>query len=142
LLKIRLSRVGKRAQPSFRIVVQEHTASPKGNFLEAFGFYQSATKSKEFKVDIDRIKYWMTKGAKPSPSLANLLKKNGVEGMDKYFTAPNKKRKKKGEEAAPTTAPAQAAAPKAEKPAEAPAPEAAPSPETQQAAPSGEPATK
>jgi small subunit ribosomal protein S16 len=134
--------------------VQEHTASPKGKFLESLGFYRPATNPKEFKVNMDRVKYFISKGAKPSPSLATLLKKNGMEGMDKYFTAPNKKRKKKGEEAeAKAAAPAAPAAPKAEKPAEPeapapaaeapaaePAPEAAPEQENQQAAPSGEPA--
>lgn len=120
MLKIRLSRTGKKAQPSFRIVVQEHTASAKGKFLEALGFYRPASNPKEFKVEMERVKYWISKGAQPSPTMANLLKKNGMEGMDKYFTAPNKKGKKKKEEAAVAGAPAQ--------------------PQTQQAAPSGEPA--
>jgi small subunit ribosomal protein S16 len=120
LLKIRLSRTGKKAQPSFRIVVQEHTASIKGKFVEMIGFYRPAVVPKEFKVDMEKVKFWISKGAKPSPTMANLLKKNGMEGMDQYLTAPNKKRKKKGEEAEQKPA-APAAAAAAPKPEQAPA---------------------
>jgi len=104
LLKIRLTRTGKHAQPSFRVVLQEHTSAAKGKFIEALGFYKPADKPKVLSVDAERVKYWISVGAKPSDTVAVLLKKNGFEGMDKYIEPRNKKRKSKKE---PVAQPAQ-----------------------------------
>lgn len=121
MLNIRLSRVGKNRQPSFRVVVQEHTAAVKGKFIEALGFYRPAINPKEFKVNVDRIKYWLSVGAQPSDTMAVLLKKEGVEGLDRYIAPRDRKRKSKSE--APAEKPAAAPqAPKAEAKVEAPAP--------------------
>lgn len=158
MLKIRLSRTGKKSQPSFRIVVQEHSAAVKGKFIEELGFYRPADNPKVFKVNVERVKHWVSVGAQPSDSLASLLKRNeNMEGMDKYIGPRDKKAKKKGGEAnkesetakndgakdeppkaeeAPTEAPAEASAPEAA-PAEEPAPEAAPE-EPAEAAPAEE----
>ena len=128
MLNIRLSRVGKNRQPSFRVVVQEHTRSVKGKFIEALGYYRPAINPKEFKVNIDRIKYWLSVGAQPSDSMAVLLKKEGVENLDRYIAPRNRKRKSKSEaktqaNSQPAAAPqAPKAEPKAETPVEAPAP--------------------
>jgi small subunit ribosomal protein S16 len=137
LLKIRLSRTGKKKQPSFRVVVQEHTSPIKGRFVEALGFYRPAEDPKVFNVDVDRVKHWISVGAQPSDTVAVLLKKQGLEGMDKFIEARNKKAKKKKaapeetKQAAPAPAPAEAPVapvaeeapveePKAETPAEPP----------------------
>lgn len=120
MLNIRLSRVGKNRQPSFRVVVQEHTAAVKGKFIEALGFYRPAINPKEFKVNVDRIKYWLSVGAQPSDTMAVLLKKEGVEGLDRYIAPRDRKRKSKSEAPAPQPA-ATPQAPKAEVKAEAPA---------------------
>lgn len=99
MLKIRLTRVGKHAQPSFRVVLQEHTSAAKGKFIEALGYYKPADKPKVLNVDGERVKYWISVGAKPSDTVAVLLKKNGFEGMDKYIEPRNKKRKSKKDKA-------------------------------------------
>ena len=78
MLKIRLSRTGKKNQPSFKVVVQEHTAPIKGKFVEELGFYRHAENPKVFKVNMERIKYWISVGAAPSDTLAVLLKKEGL----------------------------------------------------------------
>lgn len=70
---------------------------------------------------MDRVQYWIEKGAQPSDSFAVLLKKQGVSGMEKFIALRNKQTKSKK---APKEVPATPAAP-VEKPAEAPAPEAA-----------------
>lgn len=55
-------------------------------------------------MDLERIKHWMKLGAQPSDTVAVLLKKQGVEGMDKFIAPRTAKHKKKGEEkAAPAT---------------------------------------
>lgn len=65
-------RVGKKNQPSFRIIVTEKTRGPKsGRFVEKVGFYNPLTK--ERKVNAERIKYWMSVGAKLSATVHNLL---------------------------------------------------------------------
>ena len=81
MLKIRLSRTGKNSQPSFRVVVQEHTSPVKGKPIEALGYYRPAHTPKEFKINLDRIKHWMSVGAQPSDAIAVLLKQEGIDGL-------------------------------------------------------------
>jgi len=72
MLVIRFFRVGKKNQPSFKIVVTEKKrSSTRGRFVEQVGFYNPVTKEKILKAD--RIKYWLTVGAKPSPTIQNLF---------------------------------------------------------------------
>jgi small subunit ribosomal protein S16 len=113
MLRIRFSRAGKTGQPSFRIVVAPHTSPVKGRYLEMLGHYLPARKPKVITLHKERIAYWISKGALPSDSVAALLKKEGMENMDRYLEPRNKKRPKKSEE---TAAPA-AEKPAAEKPA-------------------------
>jgi len=77
MLVIRFFRVGKKNQPSFKIVVTDKKKPPKGGeFLEEVGFYNPLTKEKILKSD--RIKYWLSVGAKPSDTVHNLLVKEKI----------------------------------------------------------------
>lgn len=76
MLKIRLTRKGKKNKAFYRLVVAEHTSPVKGRFLEALGFLNPHTKERDFKND--RIKYWIEKGAQCSDSAHNLLVKAGI----------------------------------------------------------------
>jgi small subunit ribosomal protein S16 len=119
LLKIRLSRSGKKGQPSFRVLVQEHTSAVKGGrVVEEIGYYLPATNPKVFNVKKERVTYWMGVGAKPSPSLAVLLKKDGFSDMEKYLEPAKKKAKKKK---APAEEPAPSQAASTDAPVETPA---------------------
>ena len=71
MLKIRLSRIGKRGQAYFRVIVTEHTKKPKGEYLELLGTYNPHEKI--LNVKKDRIEHWVSKGAQPSPTVNNLL---------------------------------------------------------------------
>lgn len=71
MLKIRLTRRGKKNNAFYRLVVAEHTSPIKGRFIEALGFLNPHTKEKNFKDD--RIKYWLEKGAQCSDTVHNLL---------------------------------------------------------------------
>ena len=72
MLKIRMQRVGRIGQPSYRIVVAEHTASPKaGKFVEKLGTYNPKTKQRT--LDTERVKYWMSVGAQPSATSGHTL---------------------------------------------------------------------
>jgi small subunit ribosomal protein S16 len=86
LLRIRFTRTGKKQQPSFRIVVAEHSNPVKGKFTEILGHYKPASADKECVFNKERILYWISVGAKPSDSVASLLKRQGFEDMDKYLT--------------------------------------------------------
>ncbi len=76
MLKIRLTRRGKRNKAFFRLVVAEHTSPIKGRFLEALGFLNPHTKEKSIKTD--RVKYWLEKGAQCSDTVHNLLVREGI----------------------------------------------------------------
>ncbi len=148
MLKIRLNRTGKKKQPSFRVVVQEHTSPIKGKFVELVGVYRPTDNPKSFTVNSERVKYWLSVGAQPSDSVAVLLKKDGFEGLEKFIDPRNKQRKKKKAveekpEAAPAAPVAEAPAPAEEAVAEeAPAAEVAPAEEAkaEEPAPAEEPA--
>jgi small subunit ribosomal protein S16 len=72
MLVIRLLRIGKKNQPSFKIVVTERKRPPKGGrFIEEVGFWNPLTEKKVLKTQ--RIKYWLSKGAQPSDTVHNLL---------------------------------------------------------------------
>lgn len=99
MLKIRMQRTGRINQPSFRIVVTEHTAAPQaGKYVERVGFYNP--RSKERTLVEDRIKYWMSVGAKPSGTVHNMLVSAGVLNAKKINVLPKKTVAKKEEPAA------------------------------------------
>ena len=109
MLKIRLQRTGKRGQAYFRIVILEHTKKTKGSFLELLGNYNPH--EKKLNVKVDRIQYWMSKGAQISPTVNNLLVNHKLWDRPKMESW--KPKKKKGAE---KSAPAEKPAPKAEQP--------------------------
>ena len=77
MLKIRMQRIGRKNMPAFRIIVAEHTRGPKtGNIVEKVGTYNPKTKEKQF--DADRIKYWLSVGAKASATVHNMLVSAGI----------------------------------------------------------------
>src|SRR3989338_3076084 len=77
MLKIRMQRTGRINTPSYRIVVVEHTASPKaGKFVDKVGTYDP--KSKQRVLDAERIKHWLSVGAKPSATVHNMLVSLGI----------------------------------------------------------------
>ena len=72
MLKIRMQRTGRINTPSYRIVVVEHTASPKaGKFVDKVGTYDP--RSKQRVLDTERIKHWLSVGAQPSATVHNML---------------------------------------------------------------------
>ena len=96
MLVIRSFRTGRKNQPFFKIVVTDKRRPPKGGrFVEELGFLNPLKKKKGLKIE--RIKYWLSKGAKPSDTIYNLLIKEKVlEG--KKVPLHKKKKKKAGEE--------------------------------------------
>lgn len=105
MLKIRLQRTGRTNNPSYRVVVTEHTNSPKsGRATEVLGSYNP--KSKERVLDGERIKYWLSKGAQASGTMHNMLISAGIISGKKINVLPKKTVPKKEEVAPETAAPA------------------------------------
>lgn len=95
LLKIRLTRTGKKSQPSYRVVVAEHTAPIKSQFVEILGHYNLSLTPRLLEVNQERAAHWISKGAQPTDTVASLLKSLGMAGMEKYIAPRTLKRKSK-----------------------------------------------
>ena len=101
MLVIRLFRTGKKHQPFFKIVVTDKRKPPRGGrFTEELGFLNPLTK--ENKVNSERVKYWISKGAKASDTVYNLLLKEKIlEGKKIPMHKKSKKTEEKPAEAEP-----------------------------------------
>lgn len=82
-VRIRLARHGAKKKPFYRIVVADSESPRDGKYLENVGTYNSLLDPVEVKLDSERIRYWIDKGAKPSDTVRSLLKKEG------FFNAAN-----------------------------------------------------
>lgn len=76
--RIRLRRVGRKKQPSYRIVVIDKQKARDGRFVELLGHYDPQTEPVTLKVDREKALGWLAKGATPSETVRSLLKKAGV----------------------------------------------------------------
>lgn len=76
--RIRLRRVGRKGQPSYRIVVTEHTHPRDGRSVATLGHYNPRPKDAVLSVDAVKAKFWLDHGAKPTDTVRSLLRKAGV----------------------------------------------------------------
>ena len=80
MVKIRLRRMGKKKAPFYRIVVADSRYPRDGRFIEEIGYYDPMKEPVDIKVDADKAKDWLAKGAQPTETVKSLLKKSGVIG--------------------------------------------------------------
>ena len=78
MVKIRLRRMGKKKQPTYRIVVADSRMPRDGRFIESIGFYNPLTEPSTIRIDSERALHWLSEGAQPSGQVRNLLKINGI----------------------------------------------------------------
>jgi small subunit ribosomal protein S16 len=78
MLRIRLSRTGKKRQPSYRVVVADVDARRDGRIVERLGHYNPLVDPIEYKIDEGRALYWLSVGAQPSDAVRRLLEKQGT----------------------------------------------------------------
>lgn len=131
MLTIRLSRVGRKNDPSFRVIVVDSKRKVKaGNYLEMVGSYDPRLDRIELKAD--RIKHWMHNGAQVSDTVHNLLVSQKIIDAKKINVLPKKTVPKKEE---PVVAASAAAAAPAETPAAEPAAPAEEAPVANEVAP-------
>ncbi|TAL51098.1 30S ribosomal protein S16 [Patescibacteria group bacterium] len=128
MLSIRLSRVGTKRAPVYRVVVMPKHNDPWAIATEILGHYNPRKNPRELVLNVERVKYWLEKGAEATDTMWNLfVDEKIVEGKKRSVTHISGTRAKKlGDEAAEAKAKAQEAAAKAAEPAPEPAPEATP----------------
>lgn len=78
MVKIRLMRTGAKKQPFYRVVVANSRARRNGPFVEIIGTYDPKKQPLEFKIDQEKTRDWLKKGAQPTDTVKKLLQKAGV----------------------------------------------------------------
>jgi len=78
VLRIRLRRVGKKKAPAYRIVVADSRAPRDGAFVEVIGLYDPLTDPSTVRLDEEKVRAWMAKGAQPSDTVARILRRQGI----------------------------------------------------------------
>jgi small subunit ribosomal protein S16 len=111
-VKIRLRRIGAKKHPFYRLVVADSRSPRDGKFIEILGTYDPMTEPVKLNLDLDKIKVWLQKGARPSDTARAFLIDQGL--------LPKESARKR-----PTKPPKPAAAPAAAAPAEQGTPEPA-----------------
>ena len=76
-VKIRLRRMGARNNPFYRVVVADSRSPRDGRFIEEIGYYDPKSNPEVIKIDAEKAKDWIAKGAQPTDTVKRLLKNNG-----------------------------------------------------------------
>jgi len=137
MLRIRLSMGGVKKRPIYKVVVADSRFPRDGRFIEKLGFYNPLlpkSKKERIKIDVERIKHWISKGARPTLRVSRILGELEIfpmpaKGNNPQKAIPKKDRKKGKEEPKkeePKKAEAPKEAPKKEEPKKAEAPKEAP----------------
>jgi small subunit ribosomal protein S16 len=78
MVRIRLTRMGKKKQPFYRIVVVDSRRRRDGKYIESLGFYNPKVEPAVMSVDVEKAAEWILKGAQPSETARSVLSKLGV----------------------------------------------------------------
>jgi len=120
-LKIRLARAGSKKRPFYHVVVADSRSPRDGRFIERLGFFSPLTpkqqKEHRLKLDLDKVKAWLAKGAQPTDRVLRFLDEAGVMKRPARNNPVKAKPKKKAQERAAAAAKAEGGAPAAEAPA-------------------------
>lgn len=75
---MRLTRIGSKKRPYYRIVVIDKRRARNGRFLEVLGQYNPIAKPGQFEINSERAQYWLAKGAKPSETVRSILRQKEI----------------------------------------------------------------
>jgi small subunit ribosomal protein S16 len=78
-VKMRLTRIGGKGKPSYRVIVADSDSPRDGKFLEIVGNYDPQKNPAEVILKEDRVREWLSKGAKPTLTVSQLLQKKGIK---------------------------------------------------------------
>jgi len=87
VVRIRLTRMGKKKMPFYRVVVIDQKKRRDGAYIESLGFYDPIRDPALTRVDVDKAVDWLLKGAQPTETVKSLFKKHGV--MERFTKARN-----------------------------------------------------
>jgi small subunit ribosomal protein S16 len=74
MLAIRLMRMGAKKSPSYRVVVKEKLSKRDGAYIENVGFYNPTREPAEIRLDLERVNYWLVRGAQPTDTVRQLIR--------------------------------------------------------------------
>ncbi|MEW6212480.1 MAG: 30S ribosomal protein S16 [Acidobacteriota bacterium] len=74
MLSIRLTRMGAKKKPFYRIIVAEKRSKRDGRFVESVGYYDPCRNPADLKINRERVSYWIERGAQPTDTVRSLLK--------------------------------------------------------------------
>jgi len=74
MLAIRLMRMGAKKSPSYRVVVKEKLSKRDGDYVENVGFYNPTRDPAEVRLKMDRVNYWIERGAQPTDTVRQLIR--------------------------------------------------------------------
>jgi len=77
-VKIRLTRMGDKKSPFYRIVVTDSRKARDGAYIEKLGTFNPLTEPAEVTLDVEKTKKWLSNGAQPTETVKSLLKKSGI----------------------------------------------------------------
>ena len=80
-------RTGAKKQPSYRVIVKEKKSKRDGAYLENLGTYNPTREPAEIKLKMDRVRYWISQGAKPTETVGRLIKASGKQAAAAAETA-------------------------------------------------------
>ncbi len=95
-VRIRLRRMGAKKKPTYRVVVADARSPRGGAFIETIGNYNPLTDPETGKIDADKARHWLNRGARPSDPVARLLRNAGVLEAAPPATAPAVKEQPQG----------------------------------------------
>lgn len=78
MVKIRLTRLGSHKKPFYRVIVTDSKTRRDGPFIEILGTYDPLKEPSEIKLDLDKAKVWLQKGAQPTDTVRKLMQKAGL----------------------------------------------------------------
>ena len=76
-VRIRLKRMGAKKRPFYRVIVADARAPRDGRFIETLGTYNPLTNPAEARLDADKVRLWLSRGAQPSDPVRHLLAREG-----------------------------------------------------------------
>lgn len=77
-VKLRLTRMGAKKNPFYRIVAMDARKARDGQYIESIGYYNPKTEQADIKIDSEKALKWLQNGAQPTDTVRDLLKKSGI----------------------------------------------------------------
>ncbi len=77
-VRLRLTRIGGKKNPVWRVVVADQRSPRDGRIIETVGQYNAQTEPSTIRIDEDRVRHWLSKGAQPTDQVRKLLKIQGI----------------------------------------------------------------